>query len=126
MKSGHLEETLRRVLAEAIGTELDDPRIGFVTVAEVRLNRDNTVAQVFYTVMGDEEDHKRTQRGLRQATGYLRQIIGDRIRLRNTPELRFRYDSSLDRSFRLEEVLEDIPPSPPADDDTDSGDGSAS
>lgn len=125
MKSGHLEETLRRILAEAISTELDDPRIGFVTVAEVRLNRDNTVAQVFYTVMGDEEDHKRSQRGLRQATGYLRQIIGDRIRLRNVPELRFRYDSSLDRSFRLEEVLDDIP-SPPPDDEADSEDGSAS
>ncbi len=108
MRNGHLEETLRRILAEAIGTQIDDPRVGFVTVAEVRLNRDNTVAQVFYTVMGDEEAHRLTQRGLRKATGYLRQIIGEKIRLRAIPELRFRYDTSLDRSFRLEEVLDEI------------------
>lgn len=123
MKSGHLEETLRRILAEAITTELDDPRVGFVTVAEVRLNRDNTVAQVFYTVMGDEEEHRRTQRGLRQARGFLRQIIGDRTRLRSVPELRFRYDSSLDRSFRLDEVLDEVSPSDPPPDEPGSEDG---
>jgi ribosome-binding factor A len=107
-QNGHLEETLRRILAEAIATEIDDPRVGFVTVSEVRLNRDHTVAQVFYTVMGDEEDHRATQRGLRQARGYLRQILGDRTRMRKVPELRFRYDASLDRSFRLEAVFDEL------------------
>jgi ribosome-binding factor A len=122
MKSGHLEETLRRILAEAITTQIDDPRVGFVTVAEVRLNRDKTVAQVFYTVMGDEEAHRLTQRGLRKATGYLRQIIGEQTRLRALPELRFRYDASLDRSFRLEEVLDGIATEmPPEPEDDESG-----
>jgi ribosome-binding factor A len=121
MKSGHLEETLRRILAEAITTQIDDPRVGFVTVAEVRLNRDKTVAQVFYTVMGDEEAHRLTLRGLRKATGYLRQIIGEQTRLRVLPELRFRYDASLDRSFRLEEVLDGISTeNPPQSEDDES------
>ena len=107
MRDGHLEETLRRIIAEALVQEVQDPRVGFVTVSEVRLNRDRTVAQVFYTVLGDEDDRKTTLAGLKRCRGFLKQKIGDAIRLRNLPDLRFRYDESLDRSFRIEEMLAD-------------------
>ncbi len=102
---GHLEETLRRILAEAVTTQVQDPRIGFVTISEVRMNRDNTVAKVFFTVMGDEDDRATTLAGLKSCRGFLRQQIGDQLRMRLLPELRFIYDDSLDRSFRLDELL---------------------
>ena len=82
--------------------------MGYVTVSEVRLNRDRTVAQVFYTVLGGEEERATSLEGLKRCRGYLRQLIGDQIRLRTVPELRFVYDDSLDRSFRVEEVLDRI------------------
>ena len=104
-RDGHLEETLRRILATALQFEVEDPRVGFVTVSEVRLNRDRTVARVFYTVLGDEEAHRTSLEGLKRCRGYLRQIIGDQVRMRMVPELRFTYDESLDRSFRIEETL---------------------
>ena len=107
-RDGHLEETLRRIIASALHLEVEDPRVGYVTVSEVRLNRDRTVAQVFYTVLGDEEERARSLEGLKRCRGYLRQIIGDQIRLRTVPELRFTYDDSLDRSFRVEETLDRI------------------
>jgi ribosome-binding factor A len=107
-RDGHLEETLRRIVASALDLEVEDPRVGYVTVSEVRLNRDRTVAQVFYTVLGGEEERRTSLEGLKRCRGYLRQIIGDQIRMRTVPELRFIYDDSLDRSFRVEEVLDRI------------------
>jgi ribosome-binding factor A len=107
-RDGHLEETLRRIIASALHLEVEDPRVGYVTVSEVRLNRDRTVAQVFYTVLGDEEERRTSLEGLKRCRGYLRQIIGDQIRMRAVPELRFTYDESLDRSFRVEETLNRI------------------
>lgn len=114
MRDGHLEETLRRILADALARDVQDPRVGFVTVSEVRLNKDRTVAEVFYTVLGDEEQRGTTLKGLISCRGFLRQCIGQEIRLRTLPELRFRYDDSLDRSFRVEEILEEV--HPPAED----------
>jgi len=107
-RDGHLEETLRRIIASALDLEVEDPRVGYVTVSEVRLNRDRTVAQVFYTVLGDEEVRRTSLEGLKRCRGFLRQIIGDQIRMRMVPELRFNYDDSLDRSFRVEETLHRI------------------
>ena len=107
-RDGHLEETLRRIIASALDLEVEDPRVGYVTVSEVRLNRDRTVAQVFYTVLGGEEERRTSLEGLKRCRGYLRQLIGDQIRLRTVPELRFTYDDSLDRSFRVEEALDRI------------------
>jgi ribosome-binding factor A len=107
-RDGHLEETLRRIVATALHLEVEDPRVGFVTVSEVRLNRDRTVAQVFYTVLGDDEERRTSLEGLKRCRGYLRQIVGDQIRMRMIPELRFTYDESLDRSFHIEETLDRI------------------
>ncbi|HKI83432.1 MAG TPA: 30S ribosome-binding factor RbfA [Candidatus Krumholzibacteria bacterium] len=110
MREGHLEETLRRIIAEALSTRVKDPRIGFVTINEVRLNRDKTIARVFYTVMEEGEDRRKCQAGLKSSASFLRGIIGDSLRLRTIPRLIFLYDESLDRSFRLEEILEDLAP----------------
>ncbi len=119
-RDGHLEETLRRVLAATLAQEVDDPRVGFVTVSEVRLNRDRTVADVFYTVLGGDDERRASLVGLKRARGFLRQAIGENTRLRQVPELRFRYDESLDRSFRVEQILERIHrgEDPEADDGT--------
>jgi len=122
MRDGHLEETLRRIVAQALVKDIKDPRIGFVTVSEVRLNGDHSVATVFYTVMGDEEERRRSLEGLKSCARFVRQIIGDQLRLRTVPKVFWRYDDSLDRSFRLDEVLDEvggneIPPEEPEKED---------
>ena len=105
-REGHVEETLRRILAATLTTEAEDPLLAQVTISEVRLNRDRTVATVFYTVMGEEDDRRAVSSALSRAGGFLRQRIGEQTRLRSVPELRFRFDSSLDRSFHVEGILE--------------------
>ncbi len=108
MREGHLEETLRRIIADSLIHKVKDPRIAFVTINEVRLNRDKTIAQVFYTVMGTEDERRKSLKGLKSCSSFLQSIIGDSLRLRNVPRLYFRYDDSLDRSFHLEEVLHEL------------------
>jgi ribosome-binding factor A len=108
MREGHLEETLRRVLAQAVTTQLKDPHLGFVTIAEVRMNRDRSVASVFVTVLGDAVQQRESLHALRRAERYLRQQIADQLRLRTIPRLDFRYDDSLDRSFRIEQLLDEL------------------
>ena len=84
------------------------------------------VAQVFFTVMGDESERKQTLAGLRSCRSFLRQRIGENLRLRMLPELRFRYDDSLDRSFKVDEILDELAEKPPSGADDvgdDSGEG---
>lgn len=107
-RDGHLEETMRRILAEELTNGIDDPRVGFVTISEVRLNRDKSIAEVFYTVLGDEEERATSLAGLKRARGYLRHVVGENVRMRQVPELRFKYDESLDRSFRVDQILDGI------------------
>jgi ribosome-binding factor A len=108
MRDGHLEETLRRILAAALTTRAKDPRLNFVTVTEVRLNKDKSVADVFFTVTGEDAERRAAQWAMRRSEGFLRQQIQAQLRLRTIPQLRFRYDESLDRSFRLEQLLDEL------------------
>jgi len=102
-----VSEELREVLAEEI-QRLKDPRLGFVTVTGVRVTADLRKARVFYTVMGEERDHKATRAALRSATPRLRSALGHEIRLRVTPELEFDEDDAPARGDRVEELLEQI------------------
>jgi ribosome-binding factor A len=100
-------EELREVLAEEI-QRLKDPRLGFVTVTGVRVSADLHRARVFYTVLGEDRDHKGTRAALRSATPRLRSVVGREIRMKVTPELEFSEDDSLERGDRVEELLEQI------------------
>lgn len=100
-------EEFREVLAEEI-QKLKDPRVGFVTVTAVDVTPDLRRATVFYTVMGEEKDHKATRAGLRSAAPRLRGELGRQVRLRFLPELDFREDESAAHGDRVEELLRKI------------------
>lgn len=96
-----IQESLARLLVEG----LKDPRVGFVTVTEVRLTDDLRQAQVFVSIFGDDTKRQSTLAGLRAAQGYLRRELGHGLQLRVVPELLFVHDDSLDRAQRLQTVL---------------------
>jgi ribosome-binding factor A len=98
-------ELLGHELASLISNELTDPRIGFVTVTEVRLSNDLRNARVYVSIYGDEEHRQASLEGLSKAAGYLRHLLGPKLQLRCTPELMFCHDESLDRADRLETLL---------------------
>ncbi len=116
-----LSEQIREQVAEIIGRDLKDPRIGFVTVTRVRLSGDLRWAKVYVGVLGPSPQREESLGSLRRAAGFVRRELGRRIRLRHTPELTFQYDSGLDASDRIVELLAQNPPILPEDPGEDEG-----
>lgn len=101
-------QALKKEISIIIHDELKDPRIGFVTVTKVELARDYRFAKIFFSVLGKEEDYKKTKEALDSSLGFVRTLIAQRIRLRFTPELVFKEDRSSEYSVQIEEILNKI------------------
>jgi ribosome-binding factor A len=102
-----VSEEFREILAEEI-PRLKDPRVGFVTVTGVRVTADLRRAVVYYTVLGEESERRATAAGLRSASGHLRQVLGDQVRIKFLPELAFEEDEAPARADRVDELLRRI------------------
>jgi ribosome-binding factor A len=102
-----VDEAVREVLSGAITQELKDPRIGFVTVTAVETSPDLRHARVFVSVLGDDTQRQLSLAGLRSAHGYLQKRVASELTLKQTPTLDFLYDDSLDRSLRIQSLLEE-------------------
>lgn len=76
--------------------EIADPRLSLVTISGARLNADMSIAEVFYTVYGDDARLRDVEAALEHAKGFLRSRLGKRLRLRYLPDLRFRRDEFLE------------------------------
>lgn len=103
-----VSEALKREVGIIIHDELKDPRLGFVTITRVELTKDLRCAKVFFSVLGEEAERKKSKEALDSALGFIRMLIGQRIRLRLVPEIIFYEDRSAEYSVRIEEVLNEI------------------
>ena len=103
-----LNESIKELLSELLQSGLKDPRIGFVTITGVEVARDLTSAKVFFSVLGDKDARESSLEGLKSARNFLRKKVGQELKLRNAPELRFKYDETLDRSLALEDTIRKI------------------
>jgi ribosome-binding factor A len=102
-----VDEVMREVIGSAIASELEDPRIGFVTVTGVETSPDLRSARVYVSVLGDEHEREGTLAALRSSHGILQAAIARGARMKYTPRLRFHYDEGPERAARLERLLED-------------------
>jgi ribosome-binding factor A len=100
-----VDRGVRQVLSDAIA-QVKDPRVGFVTVTAVETSQDLRHATVYVSVLGDPGVRRRTLDGLRSAHGFLQRRVAAELRLKHTPTLEFAYDESIDRGFRIDELLE--------------------
>ena len=109
-----VDEAIRQVIGDAVAGELKDPRVGFVTVTDVRTSTDLRHARVYVSVLGDRaEPSTSTQRqdsldGLRSAHGFLQGRLATELRLKRTPKLEFFYDDTTDRALRVDALIEEI------------------
>jgi ribosome-binding factor A len=104
-----IEEQFRIELSEIIEREIQDPRIGFVTVTSVKVSPDLRHGHVFVTVLGDDTQRKKALQGLRSAAGFVRRSLSKRLHhLRRIPEISFDYDKSVEKGIRIEELLNQI------------------
>lgn len=105
LRSNRVGEQMKKELGEIIGRKIKDPRIGFVTVTDVQVTGDLQQAKVFISVLGDELQRENTLKGLAKAKGFIRSEIGQRIRLRKTPEITFEFDESINYGNRIANLL---------------------
>ncbi|BDG35185.1 30S ribosome-binding factor RbfA [Parageobacillus sp. VR-IP] len=108
LRATRVGEQMKKELSDIIGRKLKDPRIGFVTVTDVRVTGDLQQAKVYISVLGDEEQRQNTLKGLEKAKGFIRSEIGQRIRLRKTPEIFFEIDESIEYGNRIEQLIRQI------------------
>lgn len=101
-------ELIRHEIAGLLTKGLKDPRIGFVSVMDVRMSKDLRHATIYVSLYGNERARKSSFTGLQNSAGWIRREIGKRLRLRHTPEIRFKEDTSLDQAFHLEEIFRQI------------------
>jgi ribosome-binding factor A len=109
-----VDEAIRQVIGDAVAAALKDPRVGFVTVTDVRTSPDLSQARVYVSVLGDAagpsqpEQRESTLEGLRSAHGYLQARVASELRLKRTPTLEFVYDETTDRAMRVDELIDEI------------------
>jgi ribosome-binding factor A len=100
-----LADQIKVIVAEMLERRIKDPRLGFLTVTDVRLTGDSRDATVFYTVLGSEEDHARTAAALRSATGVIRAQVGQQLGLKFTPTIAFVPDAVPENARQIEDLL---------------------
>jgi ribosome-binding factor A len=111
-RARRVAEQIQRDLSELIRLDLDDPKVGLVTLTDVEVTGDLAHAKVFFTVLdagageGDVDRKADSLAGLQRAAGFLRAQLGHRLLLRSVPQLHFTYDESVERGVRLSRLID--------------------
>ena len=104
-RTRRLAERISKLVAELLERRIKDPRLGFITVTEVRLTGDWREAKVFYTVFGTPEEQAETAAALASATGIIRSEVGRIIGLRHAPSIEFVADALPDSARRIDDAI---------------------
>ena len=100
-----LADRIQVVVAEMLERRIKDPRLGFVTITDVRITGDGQQASIFYTVLGAEEEMASTAAALESAKGVLRTEVGRQTGVRHTPSLTFIADALPDNARHIDDLL---------------------
>ncbi|MGQ9841977.1 MAG: 30S ribosome-binding factor RbfA [Spirochaetota bacterium] len=103
-----LETQIKKLVGTLIVMEIKDPRIGFATVTNVELSRDYAYADVYVSVLGDDNDKKKTLLGLQSARGFIQYRVGKALSIRTIPEIRFHLDTSIEKGVGMVNLLEKL------------------
>lgn len=106
-RTARLDELLREEISAIIAREVDDPRIGFVTITDVEVSADLRHARVWVSIIGDEAERRTTLRALGRAMPFVRGRLG-RLRLKRIPELHVKLDTTAQRGTRILRILEQL------------------
>ena len=98
---------MKFLVSQVILNELNDPRVGFVTVLDVEPTEDMKEAKVYLSFLGSRGDRSRTEHALERARGFIQREVGRNLKTRNTPHLRFIFDETRDKVARLEALIDE-------------------
>lgn len=107
-RQGRIDEEFRKELSQLISFELKEPSVtGMVSVTKVKVTPDLKYAKVSASIL-NSKNVKETLAGLKKSSGFLRSELAKRINLRNTPELVFELDESLEYGARIDKIINDL------------------
>ena len=104
-RNAKVGDRIKVIVAQMLERRVKDPRLGFVTITDVRMTGDGQQASVFYTVMGDQQQRDDTAAALRSATGLIRSDVGKQLGTRITPSITFFLDSVPETAKEIEDLL---------------------
>ena len=107
-RTERIAEQLREEVSQILATEVADPGVGLVTVSRVKVTPDLSLARVYWTILGNDEERKKTTKALQRAASFVRRVLAGRVTLRRVPEVVFQYDEGLAAHQRVEEILHEL------------------
>ncbi|MCX5749317.1 MAG: 30S ribosome-binding factor RbfA [Candidatus Saganbacteria bacterium] len=100
-RSDRVAQRIKVLISEILHCEINDPRIGFLTVTDVSVSPDLKNAKIYVSVLGKENDKKEALKGLESARKFIRGCLGNKLSLRAVPEISFHHDESLEKASKL-------------------------
>ena len=108
-RGGRINEEVRREVSNIIQNEIKDPRLtAMVSVTAVKVTKDLRYAKVFVSVLGNDEDREKTHQGLLSASSHIRSQLAKQLNLRNTPELTFVMDDSIEYGINMSKRIDEL------------------
>lgn len=107
-KLERMDHILQREISNILQFELKNPKLGFVTVTDVRCSRDLSIAKVYVSFLGQQNRNDAGMKVLNQSKGYIRSNLAKKIKIRKMPDLVFVQDTSLEQGNKIEKILKDI------------------
>lgn len=105
IKIDRIEKEMIREVSYILSNEVKDQSIKFVTVTDCKVTNDLSFAKIYYTVLNIDKKEE-TSAALKQASGFIRKVLSERMNIRHTPELTFIYDESIEYGKKIETIIE--------------------
>ncbi|MEC8895927.1 MAG: 30S ribosome-binding factor RbfA [Planctomycetota bacterium] len=96
---------LKFLVSHVVQQELNDPRLGFITILDVEMTSDLREAKIYFSVLGPRAEQSKSLQAIESSCGFIQRQVGKNLKLRNIPVLRFVLDDTDDRVSRIEEIL---------------------
>lgn len=107
-RTDKVAHAIKKEIGAIVHDELSDPRLGFITIMEVEIAKDLRFAKIYYSVMGSPREKENAAKAIESAAGFIRRLLGERLKLRFVPEIVFRMDDSIEYSFDMDKKIERI------------------
>jgi len=103
-----LASQIQKEISAIVRSEMNDPRVTFVTVTQVQVSPDFKYAKVYLSVLGDKKKQKLAVMALKHGRGFMQMELGRRLRLREVPELSFHADQAIDKAFKMNKLFKQV------------------
>ena len=105
IRSERVARLVQKGISEIIAMELEEPKLGLITVRNVTITRDLREARIFYSTLGTQEQIHESQLAIKRLTPQIRRLLGQRVRLRYAPSLNFIYDETPEKAEQIETIF---------------------